>query len=159
MAESRKNIYNNVMRNIESMAKQVKEYKQKIGKDKPKSVVLEDNSCNVISFLGGRGSGKTSMLLTVLKQLEKNEIEYIQESNTDKKDTTKLKSYVVPIIDPDKFNFEKDALGWVIFSFAETMQDIENQVKDYKYCKEDRKKELVESYNKLKKSYLKSREK
>lgn len=158
MAESRKNIYNNVMRNIESMAKEVKEYKQKIGKDKPKSVVLEDNSCNVISFLGGRGSGKTSMLLTVLKQIEKNEIEYIQENNTEKKEKTKLKSYVVPIIDPDKFNFEKDALGWVIFSFAETIESIENQVKDYKYCKEDGKKELVESYNKLKKSYLKSRE-
>ena len=66
------------------------------------SLVCEENSNNVFSILGGRGSGKTSVLLTI-----KNEI--IKEN--------KNNDFMLPLIIPENMGEGSDILGWTICAF------------------------------------------
>ena len=58
---------------------------------------------NFISILGGRGAGKTSLLLTILDELNKNNVK------SDKIGISK--DFIMPIIDPDKMNLEKTEIN------------------------------------------------
>lgn len=107
---------------------------------------------NFISILGGRGAGKTSLLLTILDELNKNNV---------KSDKICIsKDFIMPIIDPDKMNLEKNSLGWIIYSFDEIVNKIvESEENNCDFCKKNTKvSELKKSYEALKKCYINCRE-
>lgn len=105
--------------------------------NRKESIVKKVQPNNTISILGDRGVGKTSLLLTVIKELE--------ESNNNG-------DVFIPIIDPGRFKAEKDALGWVIFYFEKLMPK-----KCEEYCKQ-KEKQLNDKFEGLKEAYVKSRE-
>ncbi|MCX0379696.1 hypothetical protein LI055_08685, partial [Clostridium perfringens] len=107
---------------------------------------------NFISILGGRGAGKTSLLLTILDELNKNNVK------SDKIGISK--DFIMPIIDPDKMNLEKNSLGWIIYSFYEIVNKIvDSEENNCDFCKKDTKvSKLKNSYEDLKKCYINCRE-
>lgn len=115
---------------------------------------------NIISILGARGTGKTSVLLTM-----KYKREY---ENDDKK---RDKDIILPLIVPDDMSKVSDTLGWIIESFdsevtrlSEFIFNLENgSSNDYNYgrgsvlnkCIHDKevKGNLHQRYRELKKAY------
>lgn len=85
---------------------------------------------NIISVLGERGSGKTSVLLTIQEKLE--------EKN-------KSKGYVnilFPLIKPDCIGNNKNedtVIGWLIGGFGKIVEEIENDIYESKKYKVDNK--------------------
>lgn len=99
---------------------------------------------NVISILGGRGSGKTSMGITVLKELAQNNIYAQQENNI-----------VLEIIDPAMFNVEKNSLGWVLYLLSEKVEQFKNEKTPF--CTNDDFSKIEDEYRILKEKYFQSR--
>lgn len=73
---------------------------------------LDRNYNNVFSILGGRGSGKTSVLLTIKNKL----------TNKDSIDI------MMPIIIPENMGEASDVLGWTICAFEKVIDNIERKV-------------------------------
>ncbi|ADL50743.1 hypothetical protein [Clostridium cellulovorans] len=119
-----------------------REEKECASKDKIRD---KERPNNVISILGGRGSGKTSVALTIYNSLRNNN----SEKNLDS---------ILNIIDPSKFNVEDNALGWIIYSFE---NDIEKWKKDnsqnINYCNDIKNDGLYTKYEELKTNYIHSR--
>ena len=132
--------------NIDEFRKDACQYYDTHYKKDKQSIAKHSRPNHTISILGDRGAGKTSLMLTVLNKLE---------WDGEKKRTENI---VLPIIDPEKFNAEKDALGWVIFLFQDYLNSLEEKNKDF--CTESLKqlKEIKEQYQNLKKTYIHSRE-
>lgn len=107
---------------------------------------------NFISILGERGSGKTSLMLTLLDELKKD-----TEKNCESEEPKQL-DFIISIIDPSMFNVEKNALGWILYSFEDRIKELEKKLKE-NYCND--KTEALEglkgSYEKVKNYYLKTR--
>ncbi|MDR3594254.1 hypothetical protein [Clostridium sp.] len=108
---------------------------------------------NIFSILGGRGSGKTSVLLTMKYNITKD------HSDTD---------IILPLIVPEKMGQASDVLGWILGFLGDVVDGIEKTVYGEKinlyskgtelkgYFEGCRKKEdnpLREKYNELLKQY------
>lgn len=117
---------------------------------------------NIISILGGRGTGKTSVLLTIQEKL-----------NSDNYNKEKI-NLLLPLIKPDcignGYKNNDTVIGWLIGGFKKIVEEIENDIyvsKKYKVDNEDknyfqncRKREdnrLRSLYNKLIEYYLYTR--
>ncbi|URZ15078.1 hypothetical protein [Clostridium felsineum] len=131
---------------IDKMRTDAKEYNKK---EKDNLSIIKEKSYNFILISGDRGSGKTSMILTIIRELEE------ENKNENKKSLSK--NIILPIIDPSKFNSEGNALGWVIYSFEEKIRILKDKFNNPYYCNKNKLTELVSSYNELKKSYILSR--
>lgn len=94
---------------------------------------------NFISILGERGSGKTSLVLTLIEELDKFD-----------------GNIILPIIDPSMFNVTDNALGWIIYSFEDEINKLGKGINQQYYCDDDM-KILKNKYNKLKEDYIESR--
>ena len=142
LANERKEIFNNILDKIEVIRTEAKEYYQNIAQVDKDKIVKSGKPHNFISILGARGSGKTSLMLTVLKELEESQ--------------GGGKNILLPIIDPDRFNAERDALGWIIFSFQKI---VDNYIDiNEKYCTyNDQMKKTKKLFNDLKEIYILSR--
>ncbi|QXM05424.1 hypothetical protein [Crassaminicella indica] len=107
---------------------------------------------NNFSILGGRGTGKTSVLLSLMNCLRAK-----KNINND---------FVMPLIVPDKISEASDVLGWIIDSFED---EVNNCVKKYceklkgrnfehseyfKYCIKEEKTELERLFIKLQEDYV-----
>jgi len=104
-------------------------------------------SKNVVSLLGERGTGKTSMLNTILDIL-KNENKFLNYKR-------KENDIVFPIIDPDVFNSEDDVMGWIINLFQAEVENTE--LENGNFCSGDmKKKSLIKIYQKLQDTYIRS---
>lgn len=103
---------------------------------------------NVISILGGRGSGKTSIALTIRDKLSN-----IKKINNVEQD------FILDIIDPSKFNVEDNALGWIIYSFKSYVDDCKykKNMQCKNYCNRNNSEDLTSLYEKLKNTYIHSR--
>jgi DNA repair protein SbcC/Rad50 len=112
--------------------------------------VLEDNYNNVISILGGRGSGKTSILLTLKKYFR----------------TNASKDIILPMIVPEYIGKTTDTLGWILGYLGDEIKIIEEMEKDSRYKTSESHKyyensqyrysddRLKENYNKLCQTYF-----
>lgn len=137
-------IYERVLKHIESFR-----INANILENEESLIVKSLKPNNTISIIGDRGVGKTSLMLTLLDKLMWN----------NKKDgIKKQENIILPIVDPEKFNAEKNVLGWIIFHFKEIIDGFEEQNRDY--CSEKKKdfEQLKEQHLKLQKIYVKSRE-
>ncbi|EGO88592.1 hypothetical protein G8S49_09790 [Clostridium botulinum C] len=73
---------------------------------------LDRNQNNIFSILGGRGSGKTSVLLTIKNRITN-------------KNTTDI---MLPLIVPENMGDSSDILGWTICAFEKIILDIERYI-------------------------------
>ncbi|QZY54496.1 hypothetical protein [Crassaminicella profunda] len=80
---------------------------------------------NVFSILGERGSGKTSVLLTIKNKIMEG-IKGEKRKNIRKYDT------VLPIIVPQDMDEESDSLGWIIGFFAEIVKKVQEDFQEDK---------------------------
>ncbi len=100
-----------------------------------------------ISILGNRGVGKTSLLLTLVSKGDKNNCPTNIEDDI-----------ILETIDPDKFSAEKNALGWIIFSFEKILKSLKPKCLDFCESKNKKYSELEAIYKELKQVYINSRE-
>lgn len=108
----------NRIENIRKFASESSKYKKKC-KNQYISYInreFERNNNNVFSIFGGRGSGKTSVLLTIKNKLTNDII------NKNKCDI------MMPLIIPENMGESSDILGWVICAFEKVIKDIENYI-------------------------------
>ncbi|MFD4931563.1 hypothetical protein ACFWMS_22090 [Peribacillus butanolivorans] len=110
---------------------------------------------NTISILGGRGSGKTSVMLTFKHDHSK--------LNNDKKI-----DIILPLIVPEDMSEANDTLGWFLGYLGEEVDDIEKNLKDsistrnnnsfykdqFDKCLHKENSPLKDSYNRLIKNYV-----
>ncbi len=107
---------------------------------------------NVISILGGRGSGKTSVALTIHNEFKK------ESSNYKNIKDEKYLDFILDIIDPSKFNVEDNALGRIIYSFESYINELKKKESENdKYCMNKISNKLSGKYEKLKDNYIHSR--
>lgn len=110
---------------------------------------------NFISILGGRGLGKTSIMMTIIKQIESHQ--YFSENHK----TISFNEYdlISSLIVPDDMSETSDILGWIIVVLEKMYND---QIKSYTRAtcllnREDDTREIekkVENqFNVLKKNY------
>lgn len=109
----------------------------------------------IFSLLGGRGAGKTSMLLTIYNDLLEDEA-----------------NIMLPIIMPELLDKDEDILSWLLSAMKTNLESIENGIAnigynkgsdEYKHmltkynfferCVFSQKNELREKYNKLRNTY------
>lgn len=136
---------------------------------------------NIVSILGGRGSGKTSVLLTIQEYLKGNNQNlndvYYKDSDTSRNKTenavnVKYTNLLLPLIKPDCINSNKgkredDVIGWLIGGFKKVVEQIENDIyntkkyvidsnnKDYfQHCRKRDDNKIRTLYNELVKYYL-----
>ncbi len=163
LPEDRVKILDNIMSSIDIIRKEASQIKLK---DEDKNI-SKSKPTNFISILGERGSGKTSLGLTVLEELNRMKCDYCG-SNLGKKRKCehcesdlieeKALNCVLNIIDPSMFNVEKNALGWIIYLFEKKVAELKSGVKDLGYCGDDEKiKKLEKAYDEVKSDYIKSR--
>lgn len=109
---------------------------------------------NFISILGTRGSGKSSMIITLLNELN-------DRANTDMNNYKyKVKQDIIfDKIDPLMFSLEKNALGWIISMFEDSVNSLYSYKSNY-YCnvKNNFVDKVEESYKLLSKDYIISRD-
>lgn len=136
-------IYERVLKHIESFRINANIFENE------ESFIKSRKPNNTISIIGDRGVGKTSLMLTLLNELM---------WNNKKEKIRNQENIILPIVDPEKFNAEKNVLGWIIFYFKEILDGYEEQNRDY--CSEKQKafEQLKEQHQKLQKIYVKSRE-
>lgn len=113
---------------------------------------LNRNYNNVFSILGGRGSGKTSVLLTIKNKLTNN----VKTNNLD---------IMLPLIIPENMGEVSDILGWTICAFENIIADIEeyayrnnrcereDKFEFYKNCRKNDNNEIRQKYKELIKYY------
>lgn len=118
-----KNIYtqiSEIRENTTLLKKRLNKYNQEdkfaeIASEEPEFVKHHNN---VFSILGERGSGKTSVLLTIkseiMKSIKDGENEAIKKNDT-----------VLPIVVPQDMDEESDSLGWIIGFFTNIVEKIE----------------------------------
>lgn len=92
---------------------------------------------NIISILGERGTGKTSVLLTI-----KNEIEYKEGREKTYKDI------ILPLIVPDDMSKISDALGWIILNFNDEVDRLSKILRGIDYEYDDQCKYLKKGFEK-----------
>lgn len=77
---------------------------------------------NIFSILGGRGAGKTSILLTIHDKL--------------KTDTSNI-NIIMPLIMPELIDNGDSFIGWILSAVEKGLQNIENKIKERGYRKGD----------------------
>lgn len=137
-------IYENIVSQVENIRSTARKHYQ--NKSKDDNFFKSPNRNNTISVLGERGAGKTSLILTFLNELVKNSKDKLNEN------------IIFPIIEPEKFSSEKEALGWIIFNFKKIIDNLHKTNRDYCTEKDQKFTELLEKYNTLKRNYVLSRE-
>ncbi|NFC02725.1 hypothetical protein EXM90_14480, partial [Clostridium botulinum] len=119
--------YGNIFEQIDKFRDKAKELNDKKSDEKK-----EYN--NIFSILGGRGTGKTSVLLTVKKQIENDDV-YGYD-------------IVLPLIVPDDMGENSDTLGWIITYISKQVEEVNNGYIEHLRERENRKKkeDLFEKY-------------
>lgn len=137
--ESRQKIIDdldNKVENIRTKARMEREVYKKIvnGKSKKPISLTNQYDGNIISILGGRGFGKSSIAYTFLKELD-----------------NKKENIVFDIIDPQKFKSAQDLMLWVIGYFVTWIDYLEKiDSRENRYC-EKKNNELKMKFDEVKK--------
>lgn len=106
---------------------------------------------NFISILGNRGLGKTSIMMTIIKEL--NNHSFFEPSNNM---NTYNYDLISPLIVPDDMSDQSDILGWIIVVLEKIFQQ-EKEKLTYRHCldskEEDMFVDIQEKFFRLKKNY------
>lgn len=155
LPQDRKDILEGIKAQIERFRKNAYEEEMECLRESKDRVKDKERPNNVISILGGRGSGKTSVTLTIHNELKEENFDL--KKMKDEKNKKHL-DLILDIIDPSKFNVEDNALGRIIYSFEDYV-NISNQkdAENDKYCTKKENNSLNERYKELKNNYIYSR--
>lgn len=110
-----------------------------------------NNVNNVISVLGGRGSGKTSVLLTVKHRISsgKYDIDEAEKENGNQLDI------VLPTILPETMSEDSDLLGWILGAFSFIVEDLEKGIYEKKqYAIDEHDKDFYENCRRKEKNSI-----
>ncbi len=80
---------------------------------------------NILSILGGRGAGKTSILFTLYHYLK------------DEMDNGKNINVLMPLVMPELIDDNDGFIGWILASVEKNLNLIENEIKQYGFRGED----------------------
>ena len=141
-----KNIYNQIkrMRNYAKLYNYDNKYKNKD--------YINITMNNVFSILGKRGAGKSSILLTLKDNSEKNKNDIVLP-------------IILPIILPETMRNKGDIMGWILGCFKETVDELsKEEARQYNYeknngvnfgnCRKDEEStEVRKKYNDVLKQY------
>ena len=141
-----KNIYNQIkrMRNYAKLYNYDNKYKNKD--------YINITMNNVFSILGKRGAGKSSILLTLKDNSEKNKNDIVLP-------------IILPIILPETMRNKGDIMGWILGCFKETVDELsKEEARQYNYeknngvnfgnCRKDEEStEVRKKYNEVLKQY------
>lgn len=140
LPQDRLDILNGIRSQIQRFRENAYEAEKEFINNNKDRVKDKERPNNVISILGGRGSGKTSVALTINNELEKKS------------------DFMLDIIDPSKFNVEDNALGWIIYSFEDYIDKWKkSNCQNDDYCDGKNENDLAKKYSKLKENYIYSR--
>lgn len=172
--------YTNIYEQIGSIRENAWELKNKIKNDENYRKIVEreqefvKHHNNVFSILGDRGSGKSSVLLSIKYNIMKEIIMKNADYKLDSKNEDNIKcniknsDTVLPIIVPQDMDDDSESLGWILGFFEDDIEEsqklfLENRnIFNYKMnecdmC--DRKRivnnRLKEAYDRVKESYFK----
>lgn len=154
--------YEEIQKDIENMRSFAARYANEIKEQGQGANQLwkeyRNNVNNVISVLGGRGSGKTSVLLTVKHRISsgKYDIDGAEKENGNQLDI------VLPTILPETMSADSDLLGWILGAFSFVVEDLEKGIyvkkqyaidehdKDfYENCRRKEKNSIRVAYDKV----------
>lgn len=136
----------NIGGQIDEIRKAALEFNEREKKDEKWDKEYDRHFNNIFSILGIRGSGKTSVLLTMKYKLTKNQY----ENDND---------IILPLVVPEKMEKTCDILGFLVGLFGDVIEDIENNANDYRQnkvfenCKKKDTSPLKEKYNELLRHY------
>ena len=170
--------YKNVYSQIKEIRQNSKILKENLKNKELKCIVEKEpefvkHHNNVFSILGERGSGKTSVLLTIKHKIMQI-IEGIRVENGNEVEYEGIENDIVlPIIVPQDMDEDSDSLGWIIGFFAKLVDEVEyefqNNINTFEYkenmtcsiCKNEQysvRKEKInyvkEAFQEVKKSYF-----
>lgn len=120
----------NIYSQIDGIRSNAKALKEHLEKNKGFAQIVEEepefikHHNNVFSIIGERGSGKTSVLLSIKNKIMK-EIKDLSCEGIIKKNDT-----VLPIIVPQDMDEDSDSLGWIIGFFTKLVEDIEKEFQE-----------------------------
>ncbi|MCT4620494.1 MAG: hypothetical protein N4A62_14005 [Marinisporobacter sp.] len=154
--------YENVKKQIEEFRRIAYESNEKIKQQKEEYIKhrkrydkrlmkeLDGLYYNVVSILGSRGTGKTSILLTL--------------KNDFLDDTKMIDDILLPLIVPDHISSFNDTLGWIISYFREVVDHIQQRNKKeyvgegiFARCDYKNDSELKNMYENLVRAYMYTR--
>lgn len=154
--------YDNIFNQIDKFRDEAKNINEKISESnvgEEEKFDLKKDYNNVFSILGGRGTGKTSALVTVRHRI----LNY--KNYNDNKDI------IMPLIVPDDMGEISDTLGWIIACLGKEVEQVEYQFKKLikkevndschnkytelydKYCRKNQEIKIVTSLKKIQKAY------
>lgn len=109
---------------------------------------FDNQFVNTVSILGGRGSGKTSVLLTLKYNLQ----QHVQHSDI-----------ILPLIVPDQISEPNDTLGWILSFLKEEVRKLEKEqeytgaragMQGFQLCIKEEPSKLQELFDKVYRKYL-----
>ena len=107
---------------------------------------IKEQYDNVVSILGNRGIGKTSTMLTIIRELRNGT--YFDE---DRNKNDKIIDVFSPLIAPEDMSENSDILGWIIIVLEKIYEDLKE--KDLTYTQEKLFQELDYYFVELKRFY------
>lgn len=110
--------------NIRNRAAEVHDEFEKALRESPNEAVMGARGYNnAISILGSRGSGKTSIIMTLQHILQVGKASWIGGSNP-----VKTNNIIMPILVPQDFTANQSLLSWVIIQLLEKAEQIEQEI-------------------------------
>lgn len=105
------------------------EFNRKL-REYPNEAIVETRSFNnAISIVGSRGSGKTSVILT-LQRILQNDSEFADDCSLiveEAKEETSKRNIIMPILIPQDCSPEQSLLSWIVSQLIEKARKIEKQ--------------------------------
>lgn len=146
--------YEQILKQLEKVRSGAEQYRKEGNKNRQKDREFDKHHNNVFSILGERGSGKTSVLLTM---------KYKILNGKETKDDVLL-----PIIVPEDMGKNSEVLAWLIGYLGEISNDIQKKLKPIFWGENDDRREkyfpncifnkknnpLAKKYRELQKAYL-----
>lgn len=103
---------------------------------------------NNIGIMGARGTGKTSVLKTIVKELEK---ENSQKGDRGKKE---VKNIILPMIVPENMSESMNLMAAILGLFKKEVAEIEKEAEQSGLsCWQEKQPEVIKCYNELVKRY------
>lgn len=116
------------IQNIRDVASKVgQDFKTTLCQEANKAVLEARGYNNAISILGSRGSGKTSIIMTLQHILKVGKKAW-EEGRSEEQNRYQYQNIIMPILVPQDFAPEQSLLSWVIVQLLEKAEEIEQEV-------------------------------
>lgn len=141
LEDYRESVFRDVYRNASAMVSEIVRNNEKLEEERFHDIAMEEQVCNVIAFLGGRGSGKSSVLMsycsflkrfreyygnsnkTILPQLDKELRDLLNKGSE-----SKINFSVLNVIDATMLENDETIIGIVLARMLDMVKDKESEL-------------------------------